>query len=595
MSGLRPISLCLLLLCLAIVPPADAQPARAPLCFNAPGISNCIDGRFREYWEQNGGLPVFGYPISAAANRQTAEGTFLTQSFERNRFELHPEKTAPYDVLLGRLGDDRLRQQGRDWRTLPRGSQSANCLWFGDTRHSVCDQEPGIGFRAFWSTHGLQDAKLDGYQRSLALFGMPLSEPTMETNAAGDRVLTQWFERARLEYHPSKPREFKVLLGLLGNETGGAAPSNPPAPPDPGFNPGSFTLTLDRVPGDFDNPTHVAHAGDGSGRLFVIEKAGRIRVISGGAARPQPFLDITDRVGSDSSERGLFSVAFHPDYRSNGFFYVDYTDKAGDSVIARFHVSGDPNVADRGSATTILTIKQPYPNHNGGQIAFGRDGYLYIGMGDGGGAGDPQGNAQNLGTLLGKMLRIDINRGNPYAVPPDNPFVGAGGARAEIWALGLRNPWRFSFDRATGDLFIADVGQSKLEEIDWAPAGSRGGQNYGWNRMEGRSCYKPATGCDQNGLEQPIAQYGRDSGCSITGGFRYRGREVPAFGSAYFFADFCSGRIWGLTPRDGGGWNMAELLKTDLRISSFGQDERGELLVADLAGGGVYRLGARNK
>jgi len=214
--------------------PGSLSAQGAPLCFNAPGITNCIEGRFREYWEQNGGLAVFGYPITAATMQQTAEGSFLTQYFERNRFELHPEKPRPYDVLLGRLGDDRLKQQGRNWFVFPKGQQTAGCLWFAETGHSVCDQEAGTGFKSYWESHGLQDPALNGYTRSLALFGLPLSEAAVETNAAGATVLTQWFERARLEYHPNNPREFRVLLGLLGNETRTGTPvASPPTSPVP--------------------------------------------------------------------------------------------------------------------------------------------------------------------------------------------------------------------------------------------------------------------------------------------------------------------------------------------------------------------------
>ncbi len=215
----------------SLVAPRSSSAQSGQLCFNVPGITNCIEGRFREYWEQNGGLSVFGYPISSATVQQTAEGSFLTQYFERNRFELHPEKARPYDVLLGRLGDDRLKQQGRSWFAFPKGQQTAGCLWFPETGHSICDQEAGVGFKSYWESQGLQDLALNRFQRSLALFGLPLSEPAMETNAAGDTVLTQWFERARFEYHPSKPREFKVLLGLLGNET--RQPPTQPVPPTP--------------------------------------------------------------------------------------------------------------------------------------------------------------------------------------------------------------------------------------------------------------------------------------------------------------------------------------------------------------------------
>ncbi len=405
-------------------------------------------------------------------------------------------------------------------------------------------------------------------------------------------MLTQWFERARFEYHPSKPPEFKVLLGLLGDEM--AQPSQATPHPAEHFDPSSVVLELNRVASGFEQPVHATHAGDGSGRLFVVERAGRIRGLDGGTPRARPFLDITDLVGSGYVEQGLLSVAFHPNYRANGLFFVDYTDKAGNTVVARYRVGADPNVADRSSATTILTIDQPYQNHNGGQLAFGHDGYLYIGMGDGGSAGDPHHNGQSLATLLGKLLRIDVNGGSPYAIPPDNPFRGTAGARPEIWALGLRNPWRFSFDRETGDLFIGDVGQDAREEVDLEPAGSRGGRNYGWNTMEGSSCFRPASGCNRTGLELPIAEYGHDRGCSITGGFRYRGADVPALRGGYFFADFCSGRIWGMAS-DAGRWTKTELLNSGLSITSFAEDERGELYVMELSNGTLYRLGAHHR
>ena len=568
--------------------PATVIPQSDRLCFDVPGIDDCIEGRFRSYWEQNGGLAVFGYPISSAATRQTSEGAFLTQEFERNRFEAHPRQAAPYDVLLGRLGEDRLREQGRDWRAAPKGRQTAGCLWFPQTEHSVCDQGNGIGFRSYWTTHGLADPGLDNYQRSLALFGLPLTEATTETNAAGDTVVTQWFERARFEYHPTKAPEFRVLLGLLGGER---RPQPGPARP---FDPASFMLGAKQIVAGLAQPVHVTHAGDDSERLFVVEKAGRIRIVNDARLRDEPFLDISAAVGSSGSEQGLFAVAFHPNYPADGRFFVHYTDKAGDTVIASYRVSTDANRADPRSAATVLQIDQPYANHNGGQIAFGPDGYLYIGMGDGGSGGDPQGNGQNPGSLLGKLLRLNMDGAAPYTIPPTNPYRSAAGARPEIWAIGLRNPWRFSFDRATGDLFIGDVGQDRSEEIHWTLAGTPGGKNYGWNIMEGSACFRPRTGCNQSGLELPIAEYGRDLGCSITGGFRYRGEQFPAFGDAYFFGDYCSGRILALAQGGSGNWIRAELLDTSLNISSFGEDEQGELYLTDLRGA-LYTLEARAK
>ena len=355
-------------------------------------------------------------------------------------------------------------------------------------------------------------------------------------------------------------------------------------------------LALRQVVDGLSQPTFVTHAGDGTGRLFVVEKAGRIRIVAGGTIQPRPFLDITDRVGSAGSEQGLFSVAFHPQYRTNGLFFVDYTDQNGNTMISRFHVSSDPNRADPSSETTVLTVDQPEANHNGGQLAFGPDGYLYIGMGDGGGAGDRhgrQGNGQNGATLLGKILRIDVNGKAPYAIPPDNPFAGQAGMRHEVWATGVRNPWRFSFDRATGDLFIADVGQDRVEEVDFQPAHSRGGQNYGWRIMEGSECFNPSTGCSKSNLTLPVAEYSHDFGCTIIGGYRYRGKQMPALDGVYLFGDYCSGRIWALTGDAQAGWTKTEVLQTKYSISSFGEDENGDLYLLDLAGGGLYRFEAQ--
>ncbi|MGH9204833.1 MAG: PQQ-dependent sugar dehydrogenase, partial [Vicinamibacterales bacterium] len=303
---------------------------------------------------------------------------------------------------------------------------------------------------------------------------------------------------------------------------------------------------------------YLAHTGDGSGRLFVVEQRGRIYVIENGRRLETPFLDLTSLVSATGYERGLLSIAFHSDYASNGLFFVDYTRQSdGATVIARYHVSDDPNVADSDSGEILLTIDQPEANHNGGLVKFGPDGYLYIGMGDGGGAGDRHGtigNGQDPNALLGKMLRIDVNGGEPYAIPPSNPFANGTNARPEIWATGMRNPWRFSFDRTTGDLFIADVGQSAYEEINFQPASSSGGENYGWRIMEGAHCFNPGSGCDQSGLTLPVAEYGRQGGCSVTGGYVYRGSALPEWQGVYFYADFCSGEVWGLLRNPDGNW-----------------------------------------
>jgi glucose/arabinose dehydrogenase len=340
-----------------------------------------------------------------------------------------------------------------------------------------------------------------------------------------------------------------------------------------------------------DRPVAITHAGDGSNRIFLTLLAGQILIFNGQQVLGQPFLDITSLVTS-GGERGLFSVAFHPDYAANGFLFVDYTDLNGDSVIARYSVSADPAIVDPGSAFVLLAVAQPFSNHNGGQLQFGPDGYLYIGMGDGGSAGDPFNNAQMPDTLLGKMLRLDVDGNPPYSIPPDNPLINDPAAREEIWALGLRNPWRFSFDRQTGDIFIADVGQNTLEEVNFQPAHSTGGENYGWHLMEGSNCFNPPGNCNNGMLILPILEYEHSLGCSITGGYRYRGVANPGLWGVYFYADYCSGRIWRAAENNDGSWTTMELLDTDLQITAFGEDEEGEIYLADFSAGdgAIYRI-----
>lgn len=367
-----------------------------------------------------------------------------------------------------------------------------------------------------------------------------------------------------------------ILLGIAVACSSSSSDKNTSSP--------VIALTLEAL--GFTSPVHITNAGDRSGRIFVVERAGVIKIMKDGVVSVTPFLDISARVGT-AGEGGLLSLAFPPGYAMKNYFYVYYTDLQGNTVVARYHLSNDPDIADPNSKEFILTAAQPFANHNGGQIAFGPDGYLYIGLGDGGGGGDPQGNGQNPGTVLGKMLRIDTESGAAsYAVPQDNPFINDPAYQTEIWALGLRNPWRFSFDSLTGDLYIGDVGQATYEEIDFQKASSHGGENYGWNVMEGMHCYNSNT-CDQTGLTLPIAEYDHSEGCSVTGGQVYRGTLYPSLYGYYLFGDYCSGRIWGLK---GTGSLPELLLDTDLFIATFGRDEAGELYIADLTGGGIYKI-----
>jgi glucose/arabinose dehydrogenase len=369
--------------------------------------------------------------------------------------------------------------------------------------------------------------------------------------------------------------------------TSPAATYAPPATPPPPASAVDLALVAEGL----DSPLFAGHAGDGSGRLFVLEQAGRVRVVRDGRLVPEPFLDIAARI-SAGGERGLLGIAFAPSFATDGRFFVDYTDRDGNTVVSEFRAP-DPAAdrADPGSERVLLRIDQPFANHNGGALATGPDGLLWVATGDGGSGGDPLGNGQRLDTLLGKLLRIDPRpvAGAPYGVPSDNPFVGRAGARAEIWAYGLRNPWRFSFDRASGDLWIGDVGQSAIEEVDRWPAGSPGGPNFGWNTMEASACFDPAEGCDRAGLVLPVAEYGHDRGCSITGGYVYRGMSVPGLAGTYLHADYCAGTIWGLEAAAGKPAPRV-LLDSGLSVASFGEDESGELYVVDLAGGRLFRI-----
>jgi glucose/arabinose dehydrogenase len=374
------------------------------------------------------------------------------------------------------------------------------------------------------------------------------------------------------------------------------------------FDPSKVRIGLSLVAGGFVSPVLVTSAGDGSGRLFVVEQAGRIRVISGGSVLATPFLDLRGSIAS-GGERGLLGLAFHPKFPATPYVYVNFTDVNGNTAISRYTVGSNPNVALRSTGVRLMTIVQPYDNHNGGNLAFGPDDDLYIGMGDGGGAGDPGNRAQSLNSLLGKILRINVNAKSPgkqYQNPPSNPYVGKTGLD-EIWSRGLRNPWRWSFDRATGALWIGDVGQGRYEEIDRSnplPTARAGrGANYGWRVLEGRACYNPSSGCSTTGMQAPLVAYshavsGADN-CSVTGGFVYRGVDHPILVGGYLYGDFCSGRMW-LVSANAASPATPTLVRDataspQLAISSFGESDVGELYVTDLNGGRVYRITASAK
>jgi glucose/arabinose dehydrogenase len=359
-----------------------------------------------------------------------------------------------------------------------------------------------------------------------------------------------------------------------------------------GSGDGDAELSLETVVSGLSFPLDVAAARRDGSRLYVAEKGGRIRLVRDGGLVDVPFLDLRGRV-SGGTEQGLLGLVLHPRYPDDPRVFVNYTDLAGDTVIASFRRSVDPDRLDPASEAIVLAVDQPFANHNGGGLAFGPDGFLYVPLGDGGGAGDPQGNAQRLSTLLGKVLRLDVDGAAPYAVPPSNPFVGNGGARPEIWAFGLRNPYRISFDRDAGDLYLADVGQAEREEIDFAPRSSTGGENYGWNRTEGSLCFGAAE-CDRSGITFPVEEYGHDDGCSVTGGYVYRGEAIPEIRGHYFYGDFCAGfvrsfRVDGGRAVDRRAWPS---LAPDGSITSFGEDAAGEILVV-VADGRVLRVVAR--
>lgn len=336
-------------------------------------------------------------------------------------------------------------------------------------------------------------------------------------------------------------------------------------------------------------PIGIVHAGDS--RLFIVDQRGFIQIVNSlGVVNPVPFLNFSNRVVV-GNEQGLLGLAFHPNYKVNGFFYINYIGPGDSTHISRLRVSAsDPNVADPQSEVRLLTVFQPYKNHNGGDLKFGPDGYLYIGLGDGGSGGDPGNRSQNPKELLGKMLRIDVDKGNPYSIPTTNPFSGSTSIKPEIWALGLRNPWRFSFDRITGDLWIADVGQDAIEEVNFQPVTSKGGENYGWRCYEGNQTFN-TTGCTQSAnLTFPVYAYPQDLECSVTGGFVYRGSQASPYYGKYFFADYCSDRIWTL-KKTGDNWVKEDFGQfSGNNFSTFGEDVNGQLYIAGIKSGKIFRI-----
>src|SRR5438552_4464552 len=375
------------------------------------------------------------------------------------------------------------------------------------------------------------------------------------------------------------PAMIRVLIALLFVFCGGAFAA-PPA------------VTLRLVASGLTLPVEIAHAGDASGRLFVVEQGGAIKIIKDGAVLATPFLNITAQVLS-GGERGLLGLAFHPQFRANGKFYVYYTRQADGTIVVSEYLRSAANadVADPATERQLFTVTHPLSNHNGGHMVFGPDGYLYIGIGDGGGGGDTDNNAQNLGVRLGKLLRIDVNAASGFAVPPSNPFVGQAGALPEIWAYGLRNPWKFNFDRASGDLLIADVGQNAWEEVDFEPAGDPGGRNYGWRITEGNHCFNPPSGCNLAGITLPIIEYGHNfssGGFAIIGGYVYRGRKSRALRGLYLYGDNVSNHMWAAAAAE--NWTPSPLINGPGSISTFGEDEAGELYVASLNGGTVHAV-----
>ena len=389
-----------------------------------------------------------------------------------------------------------------------------------------------------------------------------------------------------------------VLVPVIGGQLtlAGAPPRDvivsgrPPSGLD--FDASKIRISFSRVARNLSKPVFITHSGDNNGRLFIVEQDGRIKILLDGTVLSTPFLNLSAKV-SKGSERGLLGLAFHPDYATNRKFYVNYTNTSGDTVVAEYTRTSNPNIANT-TGRILLTIDQPYSNHNGGMLAFGPDRYLYIGTGDGGSSGDPGNRAQQLTYLLGKILRIDIDNtapGKQYAIPAGNPYAGATAGLDEIWSFGVRNPWRFSFDRRTGDLWIGDVGQNRYEEINLSTAPTAGrAVNYGWRVLEGTSCFNPSSGCSTSGKTPPMAVYSHSLGCSVTGGYVYRGLAYRGLVGGYLFGDFCSGRVWALKAHGPASQSPVLMADTNLSISSFGEGQDGTLYVTDLGSGDIWAV-----
>ena len=508
-------------------------------------------------------------------------------------YETSPSSGTSYSALLGL--DLRAQMQNRSTTAYIRVPFTVDAPTLASTRGLFLDMKYDDGFIAY----------LNGVRVTAANApAQPGPSSAASSNNSDSRALQ--FEQFDLSsFLPVlNPGANMLAIHGLNDGTGSsdflivprliASDATPPVWPD---------LQLGAAVTSANSPVDLINAGDGSGRLFIVERGGRIRIWDGRVQRT--FLDIGSRVNTNDSggdERGLLGLAFPPDYSTKGHFYVNYISSAtsprGATVISRFSVNrANPNDALETSEEVLLIISQPEPNHNGGQIHFGPDGYLYIGMGDGGGAGDVHGsigNGQATNTFLGKMLRIDVegtpDPGSNYAIPSDNPFLLDPEVPDEIWSFGLRNPWRWSFDRKTGDMYIADVGQYEWEEVNFIPASSTGGENFQWRRIEGFNTFNIGTQITKGTSTDPVFEYDHNAGSSITGGYVYRGQEHPRMEGIYFFGDYNSGRVWGLQQDPSGNWIDRQLLETSLRISSFGEDEAGNLYVASLFTGAIHRL-----